>query len=75
MTTPESSSKTTELLSSINDKLNHILAVLVIQDRSADDQISALRGLGHDWTTIGKLVGLKPDAARMRFNNRKKKGG
>lgn len=59
-----------QLLEQINAKLGLVVGLLSIMGKDLDEQIHLLRSLGHDWKTIGDLVGLKPDAARMRAANK-----
>ncbi len=61
-----------ELLSAINSKLSDILAFLATAGKEQDEQIQLLRDLGYDWARIGTVVGLSPDAARMRNKKAKK---
>lgn len=55
-----------QLLEQINGKLGLVVALLSISGKDPEQQINLLRSLGHDWKTIGDLVGLNPDTARLR---------
>ena len=57
------------LLTEISKKLDTVIAALLANGKDQDEQIRILRELEHDWPTIGKMVGLKPDAARKRYSN------
>ncbi len=59
-----------QVLESIESKLDVLVSIALIQDKSQDDQIAFLRKRGMDWATIGSLVGLKPDAARKRVSGK-----
>jgi len=64
-----------ELLAEISAKLDLLVGIALVSGKSEDNQILVLREHGHDWPTIGKVVGIKPNAARMRHDrmkNRKK---
>lgn len=61
-----------EVLESIERKLDVLVSIALMQGKTQDEQIELLRDRGLDWATIGGLVGLKPDAARMRLTSRKK---
>ena len=60
-----------ELLEEISNKLDQIIAVLATQGKNPDTQIDILHGFGWDWDTIGKFVGMKGNAARMRHTRKK----
>ena len=65
-----------ELLAEVSDKLDKVIALLAVNGKSENEQISILKELGHDWKFIGTLTGLEPDTARMRHSakkNQKKK--
>ena len=66
-------STTDDLLVEIGAKLDKILGVLLVNNKTTDTQIRILRSLGYDWTFIGAATGLTPDAARMRKNGPRKK--
>jgi len=57
-----------ELLREIAQKLDQLIAVIVTQGRSKEEQIAVLRNLDFDWKFIGKVVGMAPDAARKRYS-------
>lgn len=59
-----------QLLHQISNKLDEIIALLLIQGREQDEQIRLLRDRGHDWKQIGSLVGLSADAARKRMSSK-----
>lgn len=61
-----------QVLESIDNKLDLLVSSALIHGKSQGEQIVFLRERGHDWATIGSLVGLKPDAARMRASSQKK---
>lgn len=61
-----------QVLESIEGKLDLLVAAMLVRDKDQDEQIAMLRDRGLDWATIGLLVGLKPNAARMRLANRGK---
>lgn len=71
MATPELT--VLEVLQSISTKLDQIATMLAMQSGSQDETIRALRMLGNDWPTIGKLTGLNADAARKRLDSKGKK--
>jgi hypothetical protein len=64
-----------ELLGEISSKLDRVVGLLATAGKEAGDQIRILRYVGFDWNEIGQFVGLKPDAARMRFNSLKGENG
>ncbi|MGH2683429.1 MAG: hypothetical protein ACRDIX_09390 [Actinomycetota bacterium] len=59
-----------ELLREISLKLDRIIAILAVRGQDPEQQIRTLRALKFDWQTIGAVVGLSPDAARMRGKSR-----
>jgi hypothetical protein len=61
-----------QVLESIERKLDVLVSVALMQGKSQDDQIAFLRDRGMDWATVGSLVGLKADAARMRVSGKGK---
>jgi hypothetical protein len=61
-----------DLLSEVSEKLDKVIALLAINGKEQDEQIAILRSFGHDWTFIGTIIGLKPDAARMRYSSHQK---
>lgn len=63
-----------EILQSISTKLDQILTLLIMKGSTQDDAIRVLHTFNNDWQTIAKLTGLKPDAARMRFDRMSKNG-
>lgn len=62
-----------ELLTEISSKLDHVIALMVIAGKEQDNQIKILREFGHDWPTVGKFIGLKPDTARIQASRANKK--
>jgi hypothetical protein len=61
-----------QLLKEISAKLDRLAGFLAIAGRAESEQIKILRGLNFEWGEIGAMVGLKADAARMRFSSLKK---
>ena len=59
-----------ELLREISLKLDRIIGILTVRGKDLDQQIRTLRALKFDWPTIGAVVGLSSDAARMRHKSR-----
>jgi len=46
------------------------MSLIAIHGKDTDIQINVLRGFGWEWEEIGKLVGLKADAARKRYERK-----
>lgn len=64
-----------DVLEAIDQKLEVLLGLVMVHGKPQDEQIEILRSRGHDWATIGVIVGLKPDAARKRLDKRPGKPG
>ena len=60
-----------ELLQEINEKLDKLIGIHATQGKDTDTQIAILHGFDWKWDEIGRLVGMKGDAARMRYNKNK----
>ena len=56
-----------DLLQDISGKLDRLMALMAAHGKDVDTPIHILRGFGYDWPFIGSIVGLSPDAARMRM--------
>ena len=67
---PKNTKSTEALLSEISEKLDKMMSLIAIQGKDTDIQIDVLRGFGWEWEEIGKLVGLKADAARKRYERK-----
>lgn len=61
-----------ELLEEISKKLDMLIGIFAIQGKDTDAQIHILKHRGLDWEEIGSLVGMKPDAVRMRYSRMNK---
>lgn len=57
---------TDEVLAELGEKLDKILAVLLVNNKDPDTQIRILRSLGYDWKFIAAATGLTAAAARKR---------
>lgn len=57
-----------ELLAEINEKLDKMMSVMAIQGKDIDVQIEILHGFGWKWEDVGKFVGIKGDAVKMRYS-------
>lgn len=55
-----------DLLEEISGKLDKLIAINSIQGKDQDTQITILKDLGLNWNEIGIILGIKPDAVRMR---------
>lgn len=62
----------TQLLEDICRKLDLLVGVTLVAGRPEHTQIELLRTMGHDWNTIGAIVGMKPAAAAKRFERMSK---
>ena len=63
-----------ELLNEINEKLNKILGLIAIQNKSRQEQLKILDGLDFSSVDIGKMLGISDGAVRnMLFTAKKKK--
>ncbi|MDH3203648.1 MAG: hypothetical protein OEL81_03085 [Nitrosopumilus sp.] len=60
-----------ELLQEISKKLDKLTCILATQGKDLDTQITILQGFDWEWDEIGRFVGMKGDAARMRYNRKK----
>ena len=60
-----------ELLQEISKKLDKLTGILATQGKDPDTQIIILRDFDWEWDEIGRFVGLKADAVRMRYNRKK----
>lgn len=58
----------TDLLGRLETKLDVIVGVAIAQGKTQDEQILALKDRGFSWSAIGDIVGMKPNAARMRYS-------
>jgi len=70
MTTKKEKSEK-DLLQEISEKLDKITAILATQGKDLDTQIAILYGFDWEWDEIGRIVGMKADAARMRHTRKK----
>lgn len=57
-----------ELLTDISKKMDMVVGMLATAGKTQEEQIRILRDLKHDWPTIGKLVGMNANAARVRYS-------
>ena len=55
-----------ELLEEMNERLGQIVGLLAVQNKSQDEQIDVLTGLGFDSRTIGLFIGMSGEAVRKR---------
>ena len=55
-----------DLLADISAKLDRVAALIAIQGKEQDEQISVLTSLGFDSKAIGLFVGISGDAVRKR---------
>jgi hypothetical protein len=62
-----------ELLQEINDRLDKLVAIILIQGKTQNQQIEILDGLGFDSKATGLYVGLSSDAVRQRKSQMKRK--
>lgn len=62
---------TEDLLEEISKKLDKLILISAIQGKDIDTQIIILRNQGLEWNDIGNLLGIKSDAARMRYTRMK----
>jgi len=62
------------LLEEINEKLNKILGLMAVQNKSRSEQLKILDGLDFSSIEIGKILGISDGAVRnMLFTAKKKK--
>lgn len=57
-----------ELLTEISKKMDMVVGMLATSGKTQEEQIRILRDLQHDWPTIGRMVGMNADAARIRYS-------
>lgn len=55
-----------DLLIEINNKLQDLISLYVIQGKDVDDQIQILTKRGYKPTDISTILGLTPNAVRLR---------
>ena len=64
-----------ELLADISKKLDHVIGLLTIQQSEGDEnaKIRLLYEIGMEPTSIGAILGLSPNAVKIRMTRIRKK--